>query len=97
MPEVNAFVNISLSSIFARTFHFRTWDVATASGICQTPLSVQRIPDFPILTTAWDEDRSALYCGGGGGSPGGPSNGKGGRGFSFIGTPIHMLSIKDDF
>lgn len=75
----------------------RTWDVTTASGVCETSLSVQRIPDFPILTTAWDAGRSALYCGGGGGSPGGPSTGKGGRGFSFIGTPIHMLSITDDF
>jgi len=86
-----------IECLFPYFLFFRTWDVATASGICLTPLSIQRIPDFPILSTAWDADRSALYCGGGGGSSGGPSTGKGGRGFSFIGTPIHMLSIKDDF
>lgn len=72
----------------------RTWDVATAQGVCESPTSITRFPDFPVLTAAWDLEHNALYCGGGGGSPGGaPATGKGGRGFSFIGTPIHQIHI----
>lgn len=72
----------------------RSWDIGTASGVCDNPRSIHKIAEFPILAAAWDAEQGALYCGGGGGAPGGAgATGKGGRGISFIGTPIHLVSI----
>jgi hypothetical protein len=79
----------------------RVWDAAAAQGVCDTPLSIQRIPDFPILAATWDAGNGNLICGGGGGSTSSAAaagtSGAGGAGsklkagFSFIGTPVYAL------
>lgn len=77
-------------------YYYRTWDVSTAQGFVDTPSTVARIPEFPVLSAAWDASTTTLYCGGGGGAVGGAATAKGtgGRGFSFIGSPIHAVHVK---